>query len=253
VWNKVYRRSFWNSAQLEFWSARYEDIPVTIRAYVLARSVDIHREIVYYWRARESGDLSRNQKSRERANVEGRMAAVLEASGIIARYAPALKPAFDRRVLDNDLAILLRTVEFSGKPDQERLLELGARYLSSVDESVFRDADALARLHYHLMRESMHAELLEVMRYSRRGDDAKAPLVRLGRLRRKWYIGYPYLADPPPHGPAGCLRRQPRDDAERAARCGQLARGEAADRGLRLHQAAGRPPRAGRPDRRAAA
>jgi len=196
VWNKVYRRSFWNSAQLEFWSARYEDIPVTIRAYVLARSVDIHREIVYYWRARESGDLSRNQKSRERANVEGRMAAVLEASGIIARYAPALKPAFDRRVLDNDLAILLRTVEFSGKPDQERLLELGARYLSSVDESVFRDADALARLHYHLMRESMHAELLEVMRYSRRGDDAKAPLVRLGRLRRKWYIGYPYLADP---------------------------------------------------------
>ena len=104
------------------------------------------------------------------------MAAVLEASGIIARYAPALKPAFDRRVLDNDLAILLRTVEFSGKPDQERLLELGGRYLSSVDESVFRDADALARLHYHLMRESMHAELLEVMRYSRRGDDAKAPL-----------------------------------------------------------------------------
>lgn len=121
------------------------------------------------------------------------MAAVLEASGIIARYAPALKPAFDRRVLDNDLAILLRTVEFSGESDRERLLELGARYLSTVDESVFRDADAIARLHYHLMRAGMHAELLEVMRYSRRRDDAKAPLVRRGR---KWYIGYPYFDDP---------------------------------------------------------
>jgi CDP-glycerol glycerophosphotransferase len=97
VWNKVYRRSFWDSARLEFWAARYEDVPVATRAYVLARSVDIRREIVYYWRARESGEqLSRVQRSRELANVEGRMAAVLDASGFIASHAPALKPAFDR-------------------------------------------------------------------------------------------------------------------------------------------------------------
>jgi CDP-glycerol glycerophosphotransferase len=193
VWNKVYRRSFWNSAQLDFWAARYEDIPVCIRAYVLARSVDIHREIVYYWRARESGDLSRNQKSRELANVEGRMAAVFEASSIITRHQPALKPAFDRRVLDNDLSILLRTVEFASESDQQRLLELGARYLSSVDDQVLRDTEALARLCYHLMREGKNADLLEVMRYSRRRGAQKAPLVQRGG---KWYIGYPYFADP---------------------------------------------------------
>jgi CDP-glycerol glycerophosphotransferase len=193
VWNKVYRRSFWNSAQLEFWAARYEDIPVCIRAYVLARSVDIRREIVYYWRARESGDLSRNQKSRELANVEGRMAAVSQASSIITQHRPALKPAFDRRVLDNDLLILLRTVEFVSEPDQQRLLEVGARYLRSVDDQVLRDTDAIARLQYHLMRKGMNAELLEVMRYSRRGDAEKAPLVRRGG---KWYVGYPYFGDP---------------------------------------------------------
>jgi CDP-glycerol glycerophosphotransferase len=194
VWNKVYRRSFWDAARLEFWAARYEDVPVATRAYVLARSVDIRREIVYFWRARESGEqLSRVQRSRELANVEGRMAAVLDASGFIASHAPALKPAFDRRVLDNDLAVLVRAVEFASEPDRERLLELAAGYLSSVDDSVFRDADALARLRYHLIREGMQAELLEVMRYSGRGDDAKAPLVRLGG---KWYFGYPYLADP---------------------------------------------------------
>src|SRR6266581_4585480 len=195
VWNKVYRRSFWNTARLEFSAARYEDIPVAIRAYVLARSVDIRHEIVYYWRARESGELSRNQKSRELENVEGRMAAVLEASSFLAGHAPALKPAFDRRVLDNDLAVLIRAVEFAGEPARKRMLELAASYLSSVDDSVFRDAKALQRLRYHLTREGMHAELLEVLRYSRRGDSAEAPLVRLGLLRRKWYIGYPYLTD----------------------------------------------------------
>lgn len=193
VWNKVYRRSLWDSAQLQFWAARYEDIPVCIRAYVGARSVDIRREIVYYWRARESGDLSRNQKSRELANIEGRMAAVFEAASIINQHQPALKPAFDRRVLDNDLSILLRTVEFVGEAGQQRLLDLGTRYLSSVDESVFRDTDAIGRLQYHLLRNRKYSELLELMRYTRRGDVARAPLVRQGS---KWYIDYPYRGDP---------------------------------------------------------
>jgi CDP-glycerol glycerophosphotransferase len=195
VWNKVFRRSFWETADLEYSAARYEDIPVSIRAYVLARSVDIRHEIVYYWRARESGELSRAQKSRELENIEGRMAAVLESASFLADRAPALKPAFDGRVLDNDLAILLAAVEFAGEPERKRMLELAASYLSSVDDAVFHDAKALQRLRYHLIREGMNAELFEVLRYSRRGDAAKAPLVRLGRLRRKWYIDYPYLAD----------------------------------------------------------
>jgi CDP-glycerol glycerophosphotransferase len=196
VWNKVYRRSFWNEAQLEFSAARYEDIPVAIRSYVLARSVDIRQEIVYYWRARESGELSRTQRSRELENVEGRMAAVLEAGTFLAERAPVLKQAFDRRVLDNDLAVLVRAVEFAGEPERKRMLELAASYLSSVDESVFRDARVLQRLRYHLIREGMHADLVELLRYSRRGEGADAPLVQLGRLRRKWYIGYPFLDDP---------------------------------------------------------
>src|SRR5262249_24748085 len=51
VWNKVYRRSFWDSARLEFWAARYEDVPGATPAHVLARAGGIPREIGYYWRA----------------------------------------------------------------------------------------------------------------------------------------------------------------------------------------------------------
>jgi CDP-glycerol glycerophosphotransferase len=192
VWNKVYRRSFWESAGLEFWAARYEDIPVCIQAYVLARSVDIRREIVYYWRARESGQLSRNQKSRELANVEGRMAACFEASRIITRHAPALKPAFDRRVLDNDLSILVRTVEFAREEDRAGLLDIGARYLRTVSEQVFRDTPVLPRLLYHLMREGRYADLLDVLRYERRGD---AKMASLARRNGRWYISYPFFGD----------------------------------------------------------
>ena len=107
AWNKVYRRSFWDSAGLTFPVGRYEDTPVTIPAYVLARSVDVLRDNVYNWRARESGDLSRNQRARELENVEGRMASVLKAGRFLTEHAPALKPASDRNVLDTHLGVLV--------------------------------------------------------------------------------------------------------------------------------------------------
>lgn len=196
AWNKVYRRSFWDSTGLTFPVGRYEDTPVTIPAYVLARSVDVLRDIVYYWRARESGDFSRNQRARELKNVEARMASVRKASDFLATHAPALKPSYDRQVLDTHLGVLVRAFEFASEAERKQLLELAAGYLGSVDESVFREADANQRLRYYLIRQRMHAELLEVLRYSRRGDAATAPLVRRGLLRRRWYIGYPYLDDP---------------------------------------------------------
>ncbi len=137
VWNKVYRRSFWDRAQLSFPATRYEDNAVAIRGYVLARSVDVLRDIVYYWRVRESGDLSRNQRGRELENVQARMAAVLDASGFLAARAPALKPHYDRAVLDTHLGVLLRAVEFAGQADRQRLVELAGGYLSTVDDAVF--------------------------------------------------------------------------------------------------------------------
>ena len=46
AWNKVFRRSFWDANSLEFPGTLYEDGPVTLRAHVLASSVDIFRDVV---------------------------------------------------------------------------------------------------------------------------------------------------------------------------------------------------------------
>jgi CDP-glycerol glycerophosphotransferase len=196
VWNKVFRRSFWDRAQLSFPATRYEDNAVAIRGYVLAESIDILRDVVYFWRERESGGLSRNQRGRELENVRARMAAVLDASGFLTALAPALKPAYDRGVLDTHLGVLLRAVEFASETGREQLLELARGYLGTVADSVFADAHVLQRLQYHLIRAGQSAELVEVIRFSRRGDSAKAPAVRVGRLRPQWYLRYPYFDDP---------------------------------------------------------
>src|SRR4051794_27139056 len=51
AWNKVYRRSFFDEHGFRFpEGVLYEDIPVTIPAHVLAKSVDVIAVPVYYWR-----------------------------------------------------------------------------------------------------------------------------------------------------------------------------------------------------------
>ena len=64
IWNKVYRRSFWDAGGYEFPAIRYEDYMVTLRAYLEAPAVDVFSDHVYFWRDRESGDSITQQAAR---------------------------------------------------------------------------------------------------------------------------------------------------------------------------------------------
>lgn len=68
VWNKVYRRSFWDAGGYEFPAIRYEDYPVTLRAHLEASSVDVLEDHVYFWRGRGSGE-SITQKAYHLGNL----------------------------------------------------------------------------------------------------------------------------------------------------------------------------------------
>ena len=56
AWNKVFRREFWDRAGLAFPEGiRYEDQPALTRAYLLAKSFDVLKRPVYFWRIRDEG------------------------------------------------------------------------------------------------------------------------------------------------------------------------------------------------------
>jgi CDP-glycerol glycerophosphotransferase len=196
AWNKVFRRSFWDEHGLRFPGSLYEDGPVTLRAHVLASSVDILGNVVYYWRMRDSGELSITQRARDVANIAERMASVGAVGEFLAANAPQLKPGYDESVLNVDLGMLLRAYELASEPDRVRLAELAAGYLSTVDEPVYRTVTALRRLQCHLLRTGMRGELLEVLRYARRGDDGEVQLVRGSGRRPRWHAAFPYFRDP---------------------------------------------------------
>lgn len=71
--NKIFRRSFWDEARLEFpVGMRYEDQPTLTRAFVAARQFDVICESVYHWRVRADG-TSLTQRRHELVDLVDRI------------------------------------------------------------------------------------------------------------------------------------------------------------------------------------
>ncbi len=193
-WNKIFRRSFWDAHGFEFADGLYEDPPVVLRAHVLASSVDVLRDVVYFWRERDDGALSITQRSHELQNVEQRMAAMADIASFLDANAPALKPIFDRSVLRSDFPQLANAYAFASDAHRERLTELATSYLRHVGDSGYVGVPALMRLHCHLLSRGMMSEYLEVLRFTRRGDGLGVPVVP-GDEPGRWCAAYPFFRD----------------------------------------------------------
>jgi glycosyltransferase involved in cell wall biosynthesis len=64
AWNKLFRRAFWDGADLSWPEGiRYEDQPTTTRAYVAAQRFGVVPEVVYHWRIRHDGSSITQQRS----------------------------------------------------------------------------------------------------------------------------------------------------------------------------------------------
>ena len=157
--------------------------------------MDVFRDVVYCWRARQAGALSTTQRATELPNIEDRMRAVGDFGAFLAATTPQLKPVYDRSVLNSDLVILMQAYELASEAERGRLAELAACYLRTVDESGYEQVSAARRLNYYLLRNQKTAELLEVLRYWRRGAGLETPVAPSGGSRPRWYACYPFFRD----------------------------------------------------------
>ncbi len=82
VWNKVFRRSFWDYYFIEFpEGVLYEDSWVNMFAHFRAAKVDVVTDVVYFWRRRDGGAApSITQRHTELSNLRDRVSAVQSVS-----------------------------------------------------------------------------------------------------------------------------------------------------------------------------
>lgn len=187
VWNKVYRRAFWDRAGLRFPAGIYEDVPVAMQAHVLAGSVDVVGEVVYHWRRRES---SITQCRNELANLAERLAAIHSVRAFLDERAPELLDGFDALVLEKDIIFLFQALETAEEP--EPLLELGRAWVAELGPRAVETAPSLRRLELHLLTRGLVAELRTIRDFRRARVDVTRVVPR-GWRTVGWYGDYPFF------------------------------------------------------------
>ncbi|SNS17814.1 bifunctional glycosyltransferase/CDP-glycerol:glycerophosphate glycerophosphotransferase [Actinomadura mexicana] len=189
VWNKVYRRSFWDAYGFEFGAGG--DLLLAVQSHVLASAVDVLDATVYFWRDRPGTALRTRP---DPADITERMAILARIREFVGTHEPDLLAVHDMYALDLDVRELMLALPAATWEEREHLVELGARAVIGAGRRATAGLEAIRRLETYLLGECMLPELLEVLRFEENGL-RDVPLVSRGRLRQRWYARYPFFGD----------------------------------------------------------
>ncbi len=192
LWNKVYRRSFWDELGLSFPDRMYEDQPVAIAAHVGAGAVDVLHKVVYHWRQRDEPGASITQRRLEPDNLRDRLLSVLETAALLDARAPGLRPEFDQDTLEIDIAVAVEAIAHLGAAAGDDLVDLAVRYLDSVSPAALPSVPFALRLLVRLLHQRRLEELAHVFGRARDGR-LHPPVSSAGLLRKRWYGRHPAL------------------------------------------------------------
>ncbi|MGW4905325.1 glycosyltransferase family 2 protein [Streptomyces sp. NPDC004270] len=145
VWNKVFRRSFWDARDLTFELPEYEDAPVMIRAHIEASVVDVLSEVVYFWRIREHGTPSITQRRDEPANIAACMRMVLDTFQVVNALAPELVLPYAEDMCRGNVRTALRALHLHDDDALSEALSPARSFLMSVPAGLFHALPATDR------------------------------------------------------------------------------------------------------------
>jgi hypothetical protein len=199
IWNKVYRRSFWDEYGYEFPAIRYEDYPVTLQAHLDAVTVDALAVPVYYWRERESGESITQQKF-QFGNLADRVTSAELVLDLIDSGQAGLGE-IRRRVHSHFTQIDMLTLMMAFGPvpesEEQELVLLASRFLQRLDRSVLSRAHGYDRLQHAALRAGDVDLLRRLANFRNDGGlrgGARA-LAKPGR-RRQFEHNYPGVHEP---------------------------------------------------------
>jgi CDP-glycerol glycerophosphotransferase len=185
VWNKLFRRSFWDRHGLSFPEGTlWEDLHLMTQAHVLAGAVDIITDPIYFWRERGAGALSITQSRTDISNYRDRISVLLFIDGFLRAHKPSrMVREHQRKALDNDIWLYIGELGRTGPGFNAEFMELTRTYLAQVDKRVYRRLPSPHRLAYFLILKGRLTDLVEFVMWSTDQPIKTVPVVREhGRL-----------------------------------------------------------------------
>jgi CDP-glycerol glycerophosphotransferase len=193
VWNKVFRRTFWEQFTFEFPAIRYEDYPVTLRAHLEAITVDCIAAPVYYWRERESGE-SITQLKFQYGNLADRVRSAEMVLDLLDKRAPELRAEVHRHFVGTDLITVAQAFATADDEEIDSLLALGRRLTCRLDPQVIAGSTTFQRLEYEALEAGDGDLVRRLARYRAEGH-RPVPAVRHRTIPWRYQSGYPGLRD----------------------------------------------------------
>ncbi|MDX6252483.1 MAG: CDP-glycerol glycerophosphotransferase [Kribbellaceae bacterium] len=196
VWNKVYRRSFWDEYGYEFPAIRYEDYPVTLKAHLDAVTVDALAVPVYYWRERESGESITQQKF-QFGNLEDRVRSAELVMDLIETGVPEVRRRVHSHFTQIDLLTLMMAFGAAPAEEEQNLIKLARRLMDRLDAAVLARAHSYDRLQ-HSALQAGDVDLLRRLAQFRNDGGLRGGARALSRPGRPWQFehNYPGVQDP---------------------------------------------------------
>ncbi|GAA2550828.1 hypothetical protein GCM10010435_21200 [Winogradskya consettensis] len=193
VWNKVYRRKFWDEHGLTFpEGVVFEDVPVALTAHAMATAVDVVNVPVYYWRKRESGEKSITQRRTDWETTADRLRAVDRVSRFLGEHHQGeVKQAYDSNVLVDDFAIVLGALPDADPEFQAKFMREVNLFLARVRPGTIESLPPKFAVCWSLIRAGKLAEVIEVLLASRPG----MPIETKNEGSRR-FADLPFLDDP---------------------------------------------------------
>ncbi len=186
VWNKLFRKSFWDASGLSFPEGMlWEDLVAMTKAHVLAHAVDVITDPVYYWRDRDKGAPSITQSRTSISNFRDRVTALGMIDDFLREGSnAALLRRHQRKALVNDLWLYVRDLPQTSAEYQREFITLAGSYLRQVDKRVLAAQPTTRKLAYYLMAQDRLADLVGFASWLAENPGRTPPMVRsFGRLR----------------------------------------------------------------------
>jgi len=203
VWNKVYRRSFWDEYGYEFPAIRYEDYPVTLKAHLEAVTVDALAVPVYYWRERESGESITQQKF-QFGNLEDRVRSAELVMDLIEDAIGEVRPRVHAHFTQIDMLTLMMAFGAAPPEEEQNLIKLARRLMDRLDESVLDRAHSYDRLQHSALRAG-DVDLLRRLATFRNDGGLRGGARALSKNGRPWQFEHNY---PGVHDVTGSVPRE---------------------------------------------
>ena len=183
VWNKLYRRSFWDDHGYAFPAIRYEDYPVTLKAHLDALTVDIVSSHCYYWRERESGD-SITQQVYKYGNMLDR---VISAEAVLdiadSQGSPAVREQLHNYLGEIDFVSLVQAFSAVDDAEAQPVLDLSHRLVDRLTYFNIKSRPRLDQLQYHALKANDVDLLRELAVFRREGGNIGGVLAHRKRTR----------------------------------------------------------------------